>query len=55
MVLKLQVTVVQSPSLTVREAAITLKEEQFPDMHELYTDVCALFDFQQLVILCMSL
>jgi hypothetical protein len=44
MVLKLKVTIVQSPSLTVREAAVTLKEEQFPDMHELYNDVCTLLN-----------
>lgn len=40
--LELQVTLVRNPSLTIAKAVITLKNEQFPEIHELITNVDAI-------------
>jgi len=41
--LKLQVTLVKNPSLIIERTMITLKNEQFPEIYELFANVDAFF------------
>jgi len=43
LLLKLQVTLVRNPSLIIERTMITLKNEQFPEIYELFANVDAFF------------
>lgn len=40
---ELDVTIVRNPSLTIQKSSITLKNEEFPSIHDLFNDVSHYF------------
>ncbi|CAD1476307.1 unnamed protein product, partial [Heterotrigona itama] len=50
--LKVDVTVVRNPSMTVERTTITLKNEHFPDITDLFVDVETICDEQPFRIYC---
>lgn len=40
---ELDVTIVRNPSLTIQKSSITLKNEEFPSIHDLFNDVSYYF------------
>ncbi|CAL7950495.1 unnamed protein product [Xylocopa violacea] len=49
---ELNVTIVRNPSMTVQRTTITLKNEHFPDISDLFVDVGTICDEQQFRIYC---
>ncbi|KAK9294986.1 hypothetical protein QLX08_010585 [Tetragonisca angustula] len=50
--LEVNVTIVRNPSMTVERATITLKNERFPDITDLFVDVETICDEQPFRIYC---
>lgn len=42
-IVELEVTIVRNPSLTIQKSSITLKNEEFPSIHDLFNDVSHYF------------